>query len=219
MENREFAIILIACLMAWVLSGLVGLETRASDRQEGDVLVRLFGGTAEIASQSAMERADLYLHAGNGHKNGHEGESPEAHRLPLRQTIERLHGATAPTAHRHLAGAEEKELLPWFVIAVRLDRHNVEAWLDGAYWFYRTGQTGEAERLITEGIKHNPKDHRVFLERGILYHRMKQYDKSASDLRRAIRLYRQINEDSPFELKAARIFLGDAQQKLMESAK
>lgn len=217
MELREFRVIFVACLVAWILSGLIGLDTRASDRQEADVLVRLFGGTAEIASQSAMDRADLYLHAGTGYVCHHEDVDEQAHSLPLQAVVTSLHGATAPATHKHIEGAEEKELLPWFIIAARLNPHNVEAWLDGTYWFYRTGQSAQAERFAAEAVRNNPVDHRVYLERGILHHRMKRYEKAETDLMTSIKLYRTLSDESPFELKAARIYLRDSRERLKRS--
>ena len=216
MESREFKLILIACLVAWALSGIIGLETRASDRQESDMLVRFFGGTAEIASQSALDQADLYLHAGTAREcpDEHEHQAEHVDTLPLQGLVRKLHGQTAPTEHKHIKGAEDKELLPWFVIAARLNRHNVEAWLDGTYWFYRTGQSNRAERFINEAIEYNPTDHRVYLERGVLYHRLKRYDEAASDLENAIKFYKRLSDESPYELKAARIYLRDSRERV-----
>ncbi|MBP6963319.1 MAG: hypothetical protein KBC96_02825 [Armatimonadetes bacterium] len=217
MESRHLGVMAICGLVVVVLCGPIGVRTEAADRQNGDILVRLFGGTAEIASRSALDQADLYLHKGAGHlceDHGHDGDQQRSHSLPMQGLVRRLHGQTAPRDHSHVVGSDEKELLPWFVIAARLDPRNVEAWRTGAYWYYRTGQVREAERFISAGIASNPSDHRVYLERGILYHRLERWNESASDLRTAMRLYRSLDEDSPFELKAARIYLRDCAERL-----
>ncbi len=219
MGSRPLAVIAVSGVIAMLLAGSITTRTRASEG-ESDMLVRMFGATAEVASQSAMDRADLYLHAGAAHDQQRDDpaqDAERAHTLPLQGVLARLHGATAPEEHKHIEGAEEKELLPWFVIAARLNPRNIEAWLDGGYWYYRTGKVEEAERFITQGIKHNPKDHRVYLERGILYHRMKRWDDAVKDLETSIKLYKKLNDDSPFELKAARIYLRDSREKLAAS--
>lgn len=216
MGARTLGVIALCGSVAFILAGMIVTGSGASDSHESDILVRLFGGTAEIASQTAMDQADLYLHAGVGHTcdDCRHAEEERALPLPLYAVVTRLHGETAPKEHKHVQGAEEKELLPWFIVAARLNPHNVEAWLDGTYWFYRTGETQEAERFITEAIAHNPDDHRVYLERGILYHRLKRYPDAARDLETSIELYKTLSDESPFELKAARIYLRDTRKHL-----
>lgn len=217
MESRHLGVMAVCGLVAVLLCRPIGVRTQAADRHSGDILARLFGGTAEIASQSALDKADLYLHKGVGHlcdEHEHHGDHDRPCALPMQGLVNRLHGQTAPRDHVHIRGIEEKELLPWFVIAARLDPRNVEAWRIGAYWYYRTGQVRDAERFITAGIESNRSDHRVYLERGILYHRLERWNESASDLRTAMRLYRVLDEDSPFELKAARIYLRDCGERL-----
>lgn len=218
MESRPFVVVALSGVLSLLLAGTVAVQNRAANDTESDVLVRIFGGTAEIVSQRAVDEADLYLHAGVGHscEDACESGVRRARTLPLQGLVCKFHDSTAPKDHKHIEGEEEKELLPWFVVAVRLDPHNVEAWLDGAYWHYRTGNHQEAERFISAGIRHNPDDHRVHLERGILYHRMSRWAEAARDLETSIRLYREINDESKFELRAARTFLRDTRQHLHE---
>ena len=132
--------------------------------------------------------------------------------------VKRLHGETAPRAHRHLQGEEEKELLPWFVAAVRLNPHHIEAWRTGSYWFYRTGDSQRAEEFIREGICHNPKDYRLYLDRGILYHRLHRWQDAVRDLEVARELWRNDSEDAPFELRAIGTYLRDSRERLQQPA-
>ncbi len=214
MGFRPLAVMAVLGAVAFLLAGSIVTQTGASDQPESDVLVRLFGGTAEIASQTAMDQADLYLHAGVGHTCDECEHHEVTLSLPLHGVMNRLHGQIAPTGDKHIQGADEKELLPWFMIAARLNPQNVEAWLDGAYWLFRTGQFRESEQFITEAIKNNPEDHRVYLERGILYHRLQRWNEAARDLETSIRRYKKLTDESPFELKAARIYLRDCREKL-----
>lgn len=72
----------------------------------------------------------------------------------------------------------------------------------------------KAEAFISDGIRHNPRDYRVYLERGVLYHRMKKWAKSADDLAKAERYWKNITEDSPYDLKAIHTYLKDARAHL-----
>lgn len=191
MKSRPCIAVVLCGFVAILLAASVGLESRAAHPRDSDVLVRLFGGMAEVASVAALERAELYLHAGTGRKcsdYGHADDHGRCRPLLLRSFIEELHGQTAPREHEHIQGDEEKELLPWFVIAVRLNPHNVEAWRTGSYWFYRTRQPRRAEGFITQGIRRNRRDYRLYLDRGILYYRMRRYDDAIRDLETAQRL-------------------------------
>ena len=92
MGYRPLAVVVVCSLIAVLLAGLIVARTGASDQRDSDVLVRLFGGTAEIASQSAMDQADLYLHAGTGHACGdcRHAEEQRAIPLPLHAAVDRL---------------------------------------------------------------------------------------------------------------------------------
>ncbi len=191
MKSRLCIVVFLCGFVAILLAASVGPESRAAHPQDSDVLVRLFGGMAEVASVGALERAELYLHAGTGRKcsDCEHADGQGCYRpLLLRSFIEELHGQTAPGEHEHIRGDEEKELLPWFVIAARLNPHNVEAWRTGSYWFYRTRQPQRAEEFITQGIRRNRQDYRLYLDRGILYYRMRRYDDAIRDLKTARRL-------------------------------
>ncbi len=216
METRQSAVIVVCGLISALLAGMVTSHVRVSSGDESDILLRLFGGTAEIASQSAVNEADVFLHAGVGHTSEQVQDQSVRHAsaLPLQGLIISLHDSTTPSEHKHVRGEEEKEVLPWFVIAARLNPHNVEAWLDGTYWYYRTGKTDEAERFISRGILKNPTDHRVYLERGVLYHRLRRWHDAAADLEACIHHYRKLNDESPFELRAARTYLRDSLKRL-----
>ena len=132
-----------------------------------------------------------------------------AYKRDKRMAIEHLQGEAAPRIHKHLAGEEEKELLPWFIAAVRLNPQFIDAWRTGSYWFYRTDNGHRAIGFISDGIRRNPGDYRLYLDRGILYHRLKEWDGAISDLETARRLWKNDSEDSPYELRAIRTYLRD----------
>jgi len=225
-EAPVFRMLLAAGVIALLLTSVLVPRLKAADPRDADILMQVLGGTADLAAEKAYQEADVYFHGGIAggcpdeavcvHDDLHH--RAESAPLPLARLVKRLHGETAPRAHRHLQGEEEKELLPWFVAAVRLNPHHIEAWRTGSYWFYRTGDSQRAEEFIREGICHNPKDYRLYLDRGILYHRLHRWQDAVRDLEVARELWRNDSEDAPFELRAIGTYLRDSRERLQQPA-
>jgi tetratricopeptide (TPR) repeat protein len=215
---------------------------KAANPKTSDILTQILGGTTELVAEKAYREADVYYHAGmvgyrpcrhNGCENHEHHDSLDVQdhdehfrsdylqqkkfTLPLANVVDYLHGQTAPRVHRHLQGSEEKEVLPWFVVAVRLNPHLIDAYSDGCYWFYRCGDVQMAERFITEGIRHNPKNYRLYLDRGILYHRLRRWKAAISDFEKALDLWQNNSEDAPYDLRAIRTYLRHSKEQLKPS--
>jgi tetratricopeptide (TPR) repeat protein len=229
MDRQPVWMVLVGGVIALILSSILVPSLKAANPQNADILTQILGGTTDFAADQAYREADVYFHAGfrehdpceglAGYSEGTESPAIQVNSgLPLVGLVRRLHGEMAPKAHRHLQGEEEKELLPWFIAAVRLNPHHAEAWRVGAYWFYRTGDLQRAEDFLREGILHNPDDYRFYLDRGIFYHRIRKWDKSVTDLETAEKLWKDDSEDAPYDLKAIRTFLHDSRMKLKEQA-
>lgn len=224
MDARVYRIIPFASILALVLSSILVPNLRATSPESPDILVQVLGGTADLAALKACEEAELYLHAGYRgkcpDKEGHHHDEGHAHEsdgvaqsdLPFADVVHYLYGETAPKVHRHLVGEEEKEILPWLVTAVRLNPRMIDAWRNGTYWYYRTGEPGKAEQFINEGIRHNPRCYQLYLERGILYHRLGKWDRSVASLERALDLWRDDNPDAQWELEVIYRYLRDSQK-------
>jgi tetratricopeptide (TPR) repeat protein len=72
--------------------------------------------------------------------------------------------------HVHLEGEELKELLPWLTYAVRLDPHNVDAYILGGWTAWkRLGRVDEGMRFLKRGLANNPGSWRIYTELGYLY--------------------------------------------------
>ncbi|MCL6629525.1 MAG: hypothetical protein K6U00_07990 [Armatimonadetes bacterium] len=219
-------LVLIAASGTLLLSMILSPAIRAANPRNADVLTQVLGGTTELVAEKAYREADVYFHAGivvpRHSRDWDGGDShasypvPDQRRidLPFNSLMNYLHSQTAPKEHRHLEGAEEKEVLPWFVTAVRLNPHLIEAYSDGCYWFYRCGDTRMAEKFITEGIRRNPQSYRLYLDRGILYHRLEKWKEAAGDLERALKLWKNNSEDAPYDLRAIKTYLKDSKQRL-----
>lgn len=218
--------VLMAALGTLLLSMILSPAIRAANPKNSDILTQVLGGTTELVAEKAYREADVYFHAGTvapthtgyqDERDSHTSYSVPGQRhvgLPLHNLMSHLHSQTAPKTHRHLEGEEEKEVLPWFVTAVRLNPHLIEAYSDGCYWFYRCRDTRMAEKFITEGIRRNPQSYRLYLDRGILYHRMKKWEKAAGDLEQALKLWKNNSEDAPCDLRAIKTYLKDSKQRL-----
>lgn len=211
---------LVGAILILLLTSLLVPKLKAANPQEGDVLIQVLGGTADYAAEQAYREAEIYFHAGfdtecpdETHHVHREVQAPANVRLPLMGAIKYLHGETAPRIHKHLQGEDEKELLPWFIAAVRLNPHFIDAWRVGAYWFSRTDNGHRAVDFINSGIRHNPHDYRLYLDRGIMYHRLKEWDNAIWDLETARRLWKNDSEDSPYEQRAIRTYLGDCESR------
>lgn len=226
MSAMHVKIAIFSSCLALGLTLVLVPSLKAANPQGEDILTQVFGGTTQIAADAAYKEADVYFHGGvsggcHHHDNcGHDEDADGgAHgSLPLISLIEKLHGETAPREHRHLNGVEEKELLPWFVAAVNLNPQCVEAWCTGTYWFYHTGDRARAERFISDGIRANPDDYSVYMERGILYHRLGRWASSLNDLAHARRLWKYRDLDDQYNLKAIDIYSRDSGERLSRSA-
>lgn len=197
-----------AAVIALLLSTILVPKLRSATPQADDILVQVLGGTADLAADQAYREADVYLHGGNEARH-RPGDRP-AHDLPLAKWIARMQGETALNTHRHLGGVEEKEILPWFAVAVRLNPHHIEAWSTGSYWYFRTGNRERALRFASDGIKSNPGNYRLYLDRGIIFYHLRKWDDSVRDLESARRLWKNLNEDSPYDLRAIEGYLSYA---------
>lgn len=81
----------------------------------------------------------------------------------------RLGQAIAPEGHVHLHAENVNEMVPWLYFATRADPHNVEAYVVAAFWLAGEGGHPDlAERVLDEARANNPKDYRVYLEKGRL---------------------------------------------------
>jgi len=221
-------IVLVGAIFILCFTSLLVPQLKAENPQDPDMLIRVLGGTADLAAAQAYKEAEIYYHAGydcdcpdkeeHGEHHHHEhAKESDSVRLPLLKAIEHLQGEAAPKIHKHLHGDEEKELLPWFIAAVRLNPHFIDAWRVGSYWFYRTDNAHRAVDFISDGIRRNPGDHRLYLDRGILYHRLEEWDNAIKDLQEADRLWKHYDEDSPYERRAIDTYLRDcrAHKKVM----
>lgn len=155
------ALLAIAAAMAMAVEArLPFLETGFSF---GDSLGRLIGSAEEGIGDTLFVKADLYFHGGAME----EGDAPAA---APDDWIARINSRIQPTEHRHLETDEQKEMLPFFAMATKLDPRNIEAVLTTAYWLNnRFGKTDEAIGVLQKGERDNPLSWEIPFELGSLY--------------------------------------------------
>lgn len=210
---------IVIFLMAWFLAPIL----KAATPQSTDILMQVLGGTADVASSSAYREADVYFHGGMMNEQFEEEDKTHVRHSTIPSYVDELPYGTyyyflqaqiVPQVHKHLEGNEAREMLPWFILASRLNPHNIDAWRVGSYWFFRTNEYSKAFSFISDGISKNPSDYRLYYDRGILYHRVKLWNKAINDLNKANSLWKNDSEDSPYDKRGIATFLKDSKQHI-----
>jgi tetratricopeptide (TPR) repeat protein len=74
------------------------------------------------------------------------------------------------TEHTHLAGGQEREILPWLRVSAALDPQRIDTYTVAAYWLRsRLGKVKEAEDFLRDGLRANPNSPEILFELGQLY--------------------------------------------------
>ena len=121
---------------------------------------------------SHLESAAQHAAETNGapHQDAHhDKESGETDFLGHpRDWIERFGRNFFPVTHSHLEeNGDERELLPWFRLAVEMDPQQADIYVSAAFWLrYRLGKVEEAEKFLREGLRNNPDSYEILLELG-----------------------------------------------------
>ena len=123
------------------------------------VVIKALGASRVAMGDQLYANADRTFHMGVG-----------VYRRPaFTSWFTRLGQAVVPEGHAHLHAEGVNELVPWLYFATRADPHNVEAYVVAAFWLAGDGGRPDlAERVLDEARSNNPKDYRVYLEKGRL---------------------------------------------------
>lgn len=112
------------------------------------------------------------------------------------------------TQHTHLVEGEAREMLPWLKVAMELDPHAIETYTATAYWLRRElKRSADAEAVLRDGIRNNPRNPELLFEMGRLYHD----DYEADDRARNIWLgaFKVWQQQSETEQQSSTRILGD----------
>jgi len=117
--------------------------------------------------------------------------------------------------HVHLHGEEEKEVLPWFSYAVRLDPHNIEAYTIGGYWVAsRLGRVDEGIDFLQEGLSSNPDAWQIYAQLGRIYFwDKKDYKQALENYARAVAFMNEGNSDK-YDKRLVYFFTGLCHERM-----
>ncbi len=118
--------------------------------------------------------------------------------------------------HKHLYGNEERELIPWLYYAVKLNPHNIEAYVVGGYWVgSRLGRVDEALNFLMEGIRYNPNVWQIYSEIGNLYfHQKKDYQQAVKFYSKAASLIEFDQDADKYDKSHIFTFLGASYENI-----
>lgn len=177
-------VLLLGLVVAYLASELWSMpdEKRPQLVRGEDMLAVVFGDARTVISEMMVKKADSYYHGGididcklhheeeedaDGEEHVCDGHCGHHHRDenggaganfwsdPWRWINTRIR---APQLHRHLDGREAEELIPLYRAAVRMDKHNLDAW-DTLIWIAARDLNDDelARRTIEEAKAANPK--------------------------------------------------------------
>ncbi|MBI2438447.1 MAG: hypothetical protein HYV36_06520 [Lentisphaerae bacterium] len=144
---------------AFALACRLTNEPLAPGGEKDTMILRALGASQVAIGNQLFEVADRTFHKGVG-----------VYR-PVAFTggFVRLGAAIAPHEHAHLQAEGVNEMVPWLYLATRADPYNVEAYVVAAFWLAGEGGRPDlAHRVLDEARANNPRDYRVYLEKGRL---------------------------------------------------
>ena len=159
------------------------LVNNPSAKLSNQIFYKTFGDFREYLSDLSYLQADAYFH-GKGQRckkencaktlneQTHQYEHHSEHISPKNETNPLLNISQAMTInkHRHLSGKEQKEILPWFYFAIKLNPHNKSAYTLGGFWLAnRLNKTDEAINFLKQGLEANPNSWEIYSELGGIY--------------------------------------------------
>ena len=154
------------------------------------ILKVMLGDGRRLFADYFFEKADVYFHSGyypsifdrdqapmdTRHMTAEEGSAAEKEHEekmnflgPPRDWIERFGRHFLITEHTHLAGGNEREILPWLRLSAELDPQRIDTYTVAAYWLRDLGKVSEAEQFLREGLRANPGSYEILFELGRLY--------------------------------------------------
>lgn len=127
---------------------------------EEGLLARLFVEGRRAVSLSLNDMAELYFH---------KGAERQTRQAFTNDWFQRMGLEISPRSHRHTAGTEHAEILPWLQMATRADPHNVEAQLVLAFWLANgVSRPDLARKVLRDAQRNNPRDYQICQEQARL---------------------------------------------------
>jgi tetratricopeptide (TPR) repeat protein len=159
----------------------------------------LLGDSSRMFANSFFVKADEYYHSGyyptifdnnaafqtphmaedTGAVNSKNHGEETGFMGPPRDWLDAFGRHFIPNRHTHLdeggptgdlsTSDNIREILPWLELSAKLDPDNVQTYTVTAYWLRRMNKTKEAEKVLREGLRNNPRSSEILFELGRLY--------------------------------------------------
>ncbi|MFH1061852.1 MAG: hypothetical protein V1747_03070 [Candidatus Omnitrophota bacterium] len=205
------------------------LSQKGASGLNSQLFYKTFGEFREYLSDLSYLQADAYFHAsgrlcpgGLEAHDEHEAEHDHDHDQPepaskqnFINPLLNISQSLRITSHRHLAANEQKEIIPWFYYAIKLNPHNESAYCLGGYWLAsHLDKIEEAINLLQSGLKNNPDSWKIYAELGETYFmNKKDYPNANYYFKRAKILSDEHNADR-FNKRVIYTFLAETYKKL-----
>ena len=176
-------LLLGAWILAFSLVARIFISLPVDDSAGESPLDRILtAGRAGIGAD-LYRQADIYFHKGVAFTR-----PPPLPHDPFRQLLD----VVAPEAVVHLDGQNIREIMPWLRFTTRIDPHNIEAYLVTAFWLSEEAQRPDvAHEVLREALRLNPGTYDLYLGRGKIFLRQKQFSAALQSLSAALRCWPQ----------------------------
>jgi len=149
-----------------------------ADLADDSVAERLLGAGRIAIGGSLYEMADIYFHQG----------VPFQQKKAFLDVFQICSEEIRPTPHVHTRHGRLREIVPALHFAMQMDPHNVDAYLVAAYWMGdQGGRPGFAKDILLEGLRHNPGDHRIYLEKARIHMITQEKEEAIKSLEAGLR--------------------------------
>lgn len=187
MRDRLLLLLLLTACFTLATEIEPRLSAYARDtRSGGDFLTAFLGESGRLFANHFAAKADAYYHRGNypsifelgARRTPHPGEEgtnipPELPATNAPSTwIERFGDHFTPPPPKDFGTTNDsEETLPWYRLSLELDPHNIQNYCTAVFVLRnKLGKTGEAERVLRDGIRENPNSYELLYYLGLLYY-------------------------------------------------
>jgi tetratricopeptide (TPR) repeat protein len=192
---------------------------------KNSILSTVVGELEGLIGDILVLKADVYFHGMssytqylNRHSDCHLDHDHEHHQHEhedgFNHFLYNKYRKICPTEHVHLD--DDKEILPWLAASMRLNPHNIRAYIISSYWVgQRLKKWDQAEKIFHEGIRYNPKTWQLYYELGKLYAIKEEYQSALVQYNNALKVFpEKMSEEDAFDCANLWRSVGGSHEKL-----
>ena len=195
------------------------LHGQPSGRSKGPLYL-LLGSAKEAIGDAIFLKANSYFHGGidsnlvpreaMAENEGAGGVELDTFKKAYTDWVYQVNSRIKVLDHRHLEGAETRQIIPLLKISVALDPYNVPAILTTAYWLeFYFKKTDDSIEVLNQGLEYNPDSWEILYHLGLDYFKFKKkYAEGALCLENALAKMNTENSNS-IDHRTVSYFLGE----------